>query len=70
MRVFSSGELANLLGVHRDAVQVAIRAGAPDSTLRAGRKRIFTEADAVAMRRWFVNNGRKVNEICFASASV
>jgi DNA-binding transcriptional MerR regulator len=70
MRIYSCGDVAELLGVHRDAVQAAIRAGAPEASLKAAGKRIFTEQDLAAIRRWFLANGRRVKEIAFEQEPV
>ena len=65
MRIFSCGQVAEMLGVHRDAIQAGIRAGAPEASMKVANKRIFTEADVMAIRRWFISNGRRVKEISF-----
>ena len=65
MQIFSCGQVAEMLGVHRDAIQAAIRAGAPEASMKVANKRIFTEVDALAIRRWFVSNGRRVKELDF-----
>jgi predicted transcriptional regulator len=65
MRIYSCGDVAEYLGVHRDAVQAAIRAGAPEASLKVAGKRVFTEEDMAAVRRWFLANGRRVKDVAF-----
>lgn len=65
MRIFSCGQVAELFGVHRDVIQAGIRAGAPEASMKVANKRVFTEADVLAIHRWFVSNGRRVKEVSF-----
>ena len=65
MRFFSSGQVAELFEVHRDVIQAAFRAGAPEPSMRVANKRIFTEADVWALHHWFENNGCLLKEIWF-----
>lgn len=69
MRIFSCGQVAEMFGVHRDAIQAGIRAGAPEASMKVANKRIFTEEDVLAMRRWFISNGRRVKEVNFEHES-
>ena len=69
MRVFSSGQVATIFGISRDDIQSAIRSGAPDASLKAAGKRIFTENDVSALRRWFQARGRSVKEPAEALSS-
>ena len=70
MRIFSCGQVAELLGVHRDAIQGGIRAGAPEASLKVANKRVFTEDDVAALQRWFKMQGRRVKEVDFDNGPV
>lgn len=62
MTIFSSGDVANVLGIKRDRLAAAIlRCGCPDASLRIGGKRVFTPADIAAIRRWYQARGKQVN---------
>lgn len=65
MTLYSAGQAADLLGVHRDAIQAGIRAGAPEATFKVANKRCFTQDDILALRRWFQAQGKRVNKVCF-----
>lgn len=65
MNLYSAGQTADLLGVHRDAIQAGIRAGAPEATFRVANKRCFTQEDILALRRWFQAQGKRVNVVYF-----
>ena len=58
-KLFSAGEVAKRLGVHRDNIQAAIRGGAPDSSLRIAGRRVFTESDINALHRWLQAHSRR-----------
>lgn len=70
MRIFSCGQVAEMLGVHRDTIQAGIRAGAPEASMKVANKRIFTEEDVQRLRLWFVTNGRRVKEVTFKHETV
>lgn len=61
MRMFSTGETATKLGVTRDSLFSALRAGAPDSALRIGSRRVFTEAEVETLAAWFERR-RKIRD--------
>jgi DNA-binding transcriptional MerR regulator len=70
MRIFSCGQVAEMFGVHRDAIQSGIRAGAPEASLRVAGKRGFSENDILALRRWFQARGKDVKEVPFGNKQV
>jgi len=53
MQLYSTGETASRLGVTRDSLFAALRAGAPDAANRIGSRRGFTEEEADALAAWF-----------------
>ena len=53
MRMYSSGEAAKRIGVTRDSLFAAIKAGAPDAMLRIGSRRVFTEAEVERLAAWY-----------------
>lgn len=53
MQLYSTGETASRLGVTRDSLFAALRAGAPDAANRIGSRRVFTEEEADALAAWF-----------------
>jgi uncharacterized protein (UPF0216 family) len=53
MRIYSSGEAAKRLGVTRDSLFSALKAGAPDAELRTGSRRVFTETELERLAEWF-----------------
>ena len=65
MTVFSSGPVARMLGVERDDIQSAFRSGAPEPSVRVAGKRVFSEDDVLALRRWFQARGKRVNDVRF-----
>lgn len=62
MNIFSAGQVAELLGVKRDALQAAHRSGLAEPALRAGRRRIYTEDDVSAARRFFLARGVAIGD--------
>lgn len=59
MRIYSTGETAEKLGVTRDALLGAIRfAGAPDTEQRCGGRRLFSEEDVKKLEEWFRERGK------------
>lgn len=55
---FSTGETANELGISRDALVAALRAGAPEPQMRLAGRRVFGTEDLQRLRRWFEARGR------------
>ena len=53
MHMYSSGEAAKRIGVTRDSLFAAIKAGAPDAALRIGSRRVFTEVELERLTEWF-----------------
>ncbi len=53
MRLYSSGEVAKRIGVTRDSLFAALKAGAPDAELRVGNRRVFTGAELEKLAEWF-----------------
>ena len=65
--LFSIGEAARALGVSRDALTWALRAGAPEPTTRVGGRRLFTVQDLEPLRTWLANrahSGRSQGRAC------
>ncbi len=60
MQMFSAGQVASYLGIHRDVLQAAIRSGAPEASFTIGNRRAFTKHDVEALYRWFQAHGRPV----------
>ena len=56
--LFSSGGAARALGISRDALLWALRAGAPEPTVRVGGRRLFAEQDLQALRAWLAGRSR------------
>jgi hypothetical protein len=57
---FSTGEAAAALGITRDALYAALRAGAPESQFRLAGRRVFGQRDLERLRQWFAARGRPV----------
>jgi hypothetical protein len=57
---FSTGEAAGALGITRDSLTAALRAGAPEPALRLGGRRVFGQEDLLRLRHWFAARGRVV----------
>ena len=55
---FSTGEAAVALGISRDALVAAMRAGAPEPPIRLAGRRVFGKEDMIRLRRWFESRGR------------
>lgn len=53
MRIYSSGEVAKILGVSRDSLYSALKNGAPDTTHRMGGRRVFTESEVERIATWY-----------------
>ncbi|MDR1611521.1 MAG: hypothetical protein LBT97_01930 [Planctomycetota bacterium] len=54
MRIYSTGEAAEKLGVNRDSLLTAIlRSGAPDAKHRCGGRRYFSEDDIKKLAQWY-----------------
>ena len=56
---FSTGEAAEALGLTRDSLLSAIRAGAPDASQSAGGRRLFTENDLFEIFDWSLPRPRQ-----------
>ncbi len=53
MRMYSTGEAAQRLGVTRDSLHAALRTTAPDAKSRIGNRRVFTEEEVERLAEWF-----------------
>mgnify|MGYP003623226500 CR=1 FL=1 len=60
MKLYSSGEVADLLGVHRDKILWAIKCDAPRPSLRLGKRNAFTHEDVTGLHAWFIGRGIEV----------
>lgn len=60
-RWFSTGEAAQTLGISRDSLIAALRAGAPDAKTRIAGRRMFSTDDLTMLASWFNERGRPVN---------
>jgi len=58
---YSSGEAAESLDITRDALVAALRAGAPEASLRLAGRRVFGQEDLARLRDWFAARGRVVS---------
>lgn len=66
MKVFSTGQVANLLGVHRDRVITAPRKkGAPTPSMKIGNRNAYTKNDVMDLYRWFVGKDHPVTKPVF-----
>ncbi len=61
MRMYSTGETAQRLGVTRDSLHAALRTSAPDAANRIGNRRIFTEEEVGRLAEWFERR-RKIRD--------
>jgi hypothetical protein len=61
MMMFSTGETARRLGVTRDSLHAALRAGAPDAASRIGTRRVFTMEEVEQLSKWFERR-RKIRD--------
>ena len=59
-QLYSTGEAAAHLGLSRDALVAALRAGAPEPPTRLAGRRVFGKTDIARLRRWFEARGRFV----------
>ena len=59
-RWFSTGEAAAALGITRDALLAALRAGAPEPGMRLAGRRVFGREDLAQLTAWFAARGRPV----------
>lgn len=57
---FSTGGAAAALGLTRDALLAALRAGAPEPGMRLAGRRMFGPEDMDRLREWFSARGRVV----------
>jgi hypothetical protein len=60
-RWFSTGGAAAALGLTRDALLAALRAGAPEPSMRLAGRRMFACEDLTRLREWFSTRGRTVS---------
>jgi hypothetical protein len=51
--MYSSGEAARKIGVTRDSLFAALKAGAPDAAIRIGSRRVFTEVEVEQLAAWY-----------------
>ena len=58
--LFSTGGAAAALGITRDALLAALRAGAPEPAMRLAGRRVFGGEDIVKLQAWFAGRGRPV----------
>lgn len=66
---FSTGEAALALGVSRDSLVAALRAGAPEPKQRVGGRRLFSPQDIDRVRSWFASRGRALTASGLNTAS-
>ena len=52
-----TGDAATELGISRDALVAALRAGAPDATTRVAGRRMSGQDDFADLHRWFEARG-------------
>lgn len=63
MRVYGLVEVARMFGRTRDQLYIYIaQSGCPDASMKTGRRRVFTDDDVEAIRRWFKLTGKKFPE--------
>ncbi len=62
MKLYSSGEVADMLGIHRDKVQSEIKAGAPRPSMRLGKRMAFTKKDVESFASWLRERGISIRE--------
>lgn len=53
MNFYSTGEAAKKIGVSRDSLFGALKNGAPDSEIRIGGRRVFTEPEIERLADWY-----------------
>lgn len=58
---FSTGSAAEALGISRDALFAALRAGAPEPQIRLAGRRVFGQEDLARLGEWFAARGRVVS---------
>lgn len=68
MKLYSTGEVASLLGIHRDKVQSELKIGAPGASMKIGNRKGFTRLDVVAFFKWCLTRGIAVTEPIFENA--
>lgn len=63
MKIYGLLEVGRMFGRTRDQMDTYIRkAGCPDASMKTGRRRVFTEDDVEAIRRWFKLTGKRFPE--------
>lgn len=68
MKLYTSGEVAKLLGLHRDKVCSALRtADAPRPTMKVGNRYAYTEGDIFALCDWCASKSIAVTRPKFPS---
>lgn len=66
---FSTGEAALALGVSRDSLVAALRAGAPEPKQRVGGRRMFSSHDIDQVRSWFASRRKALTANGLTTAS-
>lgn len=57
MKLYSSGEVANLLGIHRDKVVSSRASGSPTPKMFVGNRILYTEDDIQKLCAWLEEKG-------------
>lgn len=70
MKLYSTGQVAVMLGIHRDKILSALRFDAPKPSAVVARSNAFTREDVIAMFNYLSDKGVKVSEPKFDDASV
>ena len=70
MKVFSTGEVANLLGIHRDKVQTfLLNEKSPKPSMKIGNRKAWTEKDVTKFYEWLDGKGVAVKTPDFLAAA-
>lgn len=56
-QLYSTGETAAMLGVHRDTIQSALVRGAPRPGMRVGKRYAYSDADILKLFDWLTSKG-------------
>lgn len=67
MKLYSTGQVADLFGVHRDKVDRELRNGAPQPSANLNDKRGFTRRDVVKLAAWFQKKGIEITAPIFTN---
>lgn len=63
MKHYGLLEVGRMFNRSRDQMDAYIRkGGCPDASIKAGSRRVFTDDDVAAIRRWFQATGKRVPE--------